>query len=109
MGQKQVSFTERCPLFRGEIPTLLAWDRNKCPLQRDVLYSEVKYLHYSISMGQSVIYRERCPFQRGVFYGTEKVSFTGVLYSEVKTGETGVLLRCPLFRGKIQVSFIQRY
>ena len=38
LGPLKLSFTERCPLFRGH--KVLWWDSNKCPLQRGVLYLE---------------------------------------------------------------------
>jgi hypothetical protein len=49
VGQKQVSFTERYVLSREvsfiqRYTTVLAWDRNKCPLQRDVLSREESFI-----------------------------------------------------------------
>ena len=89
--QQQVSFTERCPLFRGHlIHKVLWWDSNKCPLQRGVLYSEViQYTKYYGGIPTSVLHREVSFIQRSfntqsTMVGQQQVSFTE---------------RCPLFRG----------
>ena len=89
MGQQQVSFTERSPLFRGHlIHRVLWWDSNKCPLQRGDLYSEViQYTEYCGGTATSVLCREVTFIQRSFNTQSTMVGQQQVSFAE----------RCPLF------------
>jgi hypothetical protein len=54
MGEKQVSFTERCPLLRGE-KTALTWDRK---FKLKVSFTERCPKYYTTVIETSVLYRE---------------------------------------------------